>query len=213
MVARRLSVAAALLCATAVHAQSIGTWEIAVHGMSTTSPSIKDGFFGGQAAGVSQVALGLRASTDLVRLGRVRVRYSAQLIPLMRVSHVERYERLTSSAVTTYVLTGTTNAYGAGFTPLGLDLGIDLGHHLRIQGGAAAGVSRFTQHIPLAAGRQRNFSAEWDAMAMYDIGHGRSVQLGLRWKHLSNGYTAYENPGIDNRLLFGGMSWRVRAPR
>jgi hypothetical protein len=39
------------------------------------------------------------------------------------------------------------------------------------------------------------------------------VQLGIRWKHLSNGFTAYENPGIDNRMVFAGMSTRVHARR
>ncbi|HYW50595.1 MAG TPA: acyloxyacyl hydrolase, partial [Gemmatimonadaceae bacterium] len=70
-----------------------------------------------------------------------------------------------------------------------------------------------SQHVPTAAGRQRNFTAEGDAMVLVNAGHDRWLQFGVRLKHISNGLTAYENPGVDNRMLFGGISWRVRAPR
>jgi Lipid A 3-O-deacylase (PagL) len=66
---------------------------------------------------------------------------------------------------------------------------------------------------PVAAARQRNFTVEWDAALLLNAGKNRWVQVGMRWKHISNGLTAWENPGIDNRMLFAGMSWRVHAPR
>jgi hypothetical protein len=107
------------------------------------------------------------------------------------------------------VVNGKTSAYGIGLVPIGLDLAVDVARRVRFQVGAGAGIYRFSQHIPLAAGRQRNFSAEWDGTLMFDTGRNRWLQLGVRWKHLSNGFTAYENPGIDNRMVFAGLSFRL----
>ena len=210
----RVMAACALLCAAAaLPAQSSGAWEIAAQGMTSTGPSVRDGFFGGQVSGVSQSALSVRATTDLLRVGPVRLRYSAQLTPLVVLRGVENYTELQGRYARLYVLSGTTRVSGIGFSPLGLDVAVNLGPRLRLQAGAATGVYRFSQSVPLAASRARNFTAEWDTQLSYQLGRGRAAQVGVRWRHLSNGYTAPENPGVDNRMVFGGMSWTVRAPR
>lgn len=201
-----------VVCAGAAHAQSSREWELGAQVMSSPAASAPDLFFGGQAAGIGQTAVAIRASTDLLRLGPVRLRYSAQLLPLIRLTNVERYTSVGDAESRVYILSGRTAAYGVGFVPLGLDISVPLGSRIRFQVGAGAGISRFSQHVPVAGGRQRNFTAEGDAAVVIRAGTDRWFQFGMRWKHISNGLTAFENPGIDNRLLFAGMSWRLRAP-
>lgn len=205
-----------LWCAVAyagiAQAQPARDWELGAQFMSSPAASRPDLFFGGQASGIGQTALAIRASTDLLRIGPVRLRYSAQLLPLIRLTNVERYTTVGDAESRLYVLSGRTTAYGVAFVPLGLDMSVPLGTRVRFQVGAGAGISRFSQHVPVAGGRQRNFTAEGDAAISIRAGRDRWLQLGMRWKHISNGLTAYENPGIDNRLLFAGMSWRLRAP-
>ena len=193
-------------------AQLSRSWQIGTEVMYSPEASAPNVFFGGQAPGIRQSALAIRASTDLLRLGPVRLRYSAQLLPVIRLTNVERYSIIESDESRLYVLTGRTNSYGIGIVPVGLDISVPLGSRVRFQVGAGAGITRFTQHVPVAGSRQRNFTAEGDATFMIRTGSERWLQLGMRWKHISNGLTAYENPGFDNRLLFAGMSWRVRAP-
>ena len=180
--------------------------------MHSPEASAPGSFFGGQAPGIRQSALAIRATTDLLRLGAVRLRYSAQLLPVIRLTNVERYSIIGDDESRLYVLSGRTTAYGVGIVPVGLDLNVPLGSRIQFQLGAGAGITRFAQHVPVAGSRQRNFTAEGDMAFMIRTGSDRWLQLGMRWKHISNGLTAYENPGIDNRMFFAGMSWRVRAP-
>ncbi len=169
--------------------------------------------FGAQTAGIGQSAIALRASTDLLHLGVIRLRYAAQMLPVIRLTNVERYTRLETSVANAYVVSSGARATGIGFVPIGLDLTADLHRRAKLQIGAGAGIAWFSQNVPVAGARQRNFTAEWDGALLLNAGRDRWLQLGMRWKHISNGLTAWENPGIDNRMLFAGMSWRVHAPR
>ncbi len=214
MVVRTVAILTALFLAQRSDAQGLGTWDLGSEIMISPRSSSPNAVFGGQTSGISQSALALRASTDLVRVGRVHLRYSAQLLPVVLLSNVEKYERLAlRDASTLYVLQGTTRSFGVGIVPIGLDLVVDLSQRARLRFGAGAGIAAFSQHVPVAGGRRRNFSAEWDAAFQVNAGRDRWVTLGARWKHISNGLTAYENPGVDNRMLFAGMSWRIRVPR
>lgn len=198
---------------SALSAQRNAAWELGLQVMSSPDVSKRDLWFGGQIEGIRQSAVALRASTDLLHLGPVRLRYSAQLLPVAMLSGTERYQKLSGDGRTIYVLGGVTRSIGVGLVPVGLDLGVDLGSRLRAQVGGAAGIMRFSQNIPVAGARQRNFTAEADAMLLWNAGDDRWLQLGLRWKHISNGYTAYENPGIDNRMLVAGFSTTLRRRR
>ena len=207
-----MGMACAALASTSP-AQTIGAWDIAPQVMTTLAGSTPNSVFGGQATGIVQSALAVRASTDLLRAGRVHLRYTAQLLPIVYLRGVEQYRELPAAGSRLYVVSGKTTAYGIGLVPMGLDLAVEVTRRVRVQVGLGAGIYRFSQHVPLAAGRQRNFSAEWDGTLMFDTGRNRWLQLGVRWKHLSNGFTAYENPGIDNRMLFAGLSFRIGARR
>jgi Lipid A 3-O-deacylase (PagL) len=213
-VVTRIALLASALCISALlPAQSIGTWDIGIQAMHSPASSAPDIFFGGQTSGITHSGVALRATTDLLRLGRVHLRYSAQLLPIMRLGGVERYETLSTGTSTTYVLGGTAAAYGVGVVPIGLDVAADVSHRVRLQLGVGAGIARFSQHVPVAGSRHRAFTAEMDGTVLLDVGRDRWLNFGLRMKHVSNGLTAWENPGVDNRMLFAGMSWRFRAPR
>lgn len=213
MVKSALLVSVAFIFSNTLDAQTIGSWDLGVQVMQSAGSSAPDIFFGGQTSGVTQSAVALRATTDLLRLGRVRLRYSAQLLPIIRLGGVERYEELRTAETTTYVLGGSTNAYGFGLVPIGLDVAADVSSRVRLQLGVGAGIARFSTHVPVAGSRNRAFSAEMDGAVLINAGRDRWVHVGLRMKHISNGLTAWENPGVDNRMLFAGMSWRVRSPR
>ena len=131
----------------------------------------------------------------------------------IRLGGVERYEILRSGETTTYVLGGSTTSYGFGLVPIGLDVAADVSSRVRLQLGVGAGIARLSTHVPVAGSRNRAFSAEMDGAVLINAGRDRWVQVGLRMKHISNGLTAWENPGVDNRMLLVGMSWKVRAPR
>jgi hypothetical protein len=202
-----------LVSAERVRAQDSGAWQLTPQLMTAVSGSHPGFFFGGSATGVRQSAVAVRASTTLVRLGPIRLRYAAELLPFVTISGVERYTALSTDGGPLYVVAGTRTARGIGVTPLGLDVDVAVSRRVRIEGSVAGGILRFSQNVPTAAARQRNFSMEWDGALLIDAGRGRWIRTGIRWKHISNGFTAIENPGFDSRMLFAGMGFSIRAPR
>jgi Lipid A 3-O-deacylase (PagL) len=198
--------------ATGLLAQT-GTWDVGLDALQSVTSSRPNSVFGGQGVGIAESALSLRASTDLLRLGPIRLRYTAQLLPVIRMSNIEDYGALTTSVSTIYVVTGRSPAYGIGVVPLGLDLDTRLGRRVQIGAGVGAGIAGFSRHVPVAASRQRAFTAEWGTRVRLELDDARALVLGFRWKHTSNGLTAWENPGVDSRMVSAGISWRVRAPR
>jgi hypothetical protein len=207
-----LCTAALVVSATRVVAQT-GAWDVGLDALQSVTSSRPNSIFGGQGAGIGESALSLRASTDLLRIGPVRLRYTAQLLPVIRMSNIEDYSPLTTSVSTIYVVTGRSPSYGVGVVPLGLDLNTRLGHRVQLEMGIGAGIVGFSRHVPVAASRQRAFTAEWGTRVRLELDEARALLFGFRWKHTSNGLTAWENPGVDSRMVSAGISWRVRAPR
>ena len=211
--AKAISMLCLSLMTQLAQAQTRPDWDLSVEAMASPAGSKPGFFFSGQVSGIRQSGIAIRASTDLLVVGPAHLRYTAQLMPAIVLSHVEQYELLESPGRSIYVLTGTGSTYGIGLSPIGLQVAIDLASRVRAQFGAGAGFAVFTQHIPSAAGARRNFSAEWDAALQVAAGRERWIQLGLRWKHISNGFTAYENPGVDNRMIVVGYSTRIGRRR
>lgn len=200
--------------AAPLRAQDSGAWQVGFDMLQSASGSRPGNVFSGQMRGVREQAVALRLSTSLARLGAVRLRYTAQVVPYQAMRGVERYTAFANGdTVTAYILQGYTTARGAGVVPLGLDLGVALGPRVLVSAGAGVGIAAFTQHVPVAGSRQRAFTAEWGTRLQLDLRRGRSLDIGYRWKHTSNGLTAYENPGVDSRLVTLGVGWTVRVPR
>ena len=199
--------------ATRLHAQTTGSWELGADVMQSAATSRPGAFFGGQSGGIGESALSLRATADLLRVGAFRLRYAGQFLPVIRLSGVEQYGTLTTSVSTFYVITGRGPAYGVGLVPLGLDLEGRFSRRVQLGVGAGVGIAAFSRHVPVAASRRRAFTAEWGTRLRVELDRDRAVLVGVRWKHTSNGLTAWENPGVDSRLITAGFSWKIRAPR
>jgi hypothetical protein len=52
-----------------------------------------------------------------------------------------------------------------------------------------------------------NFTFDFGAGAQYFYLPKRAFTAGYMFHHLSNAETALHNPGIDNNIIFGGLSW------
>jgi hypothetical protein len=101
--------------------------------------------------------------------------------------------------------------YGVGAAPLGLRLETRLGSRVRVYGAAAAGLVYFSRNVPVRDARRLNATAEWGGGAVVGAASGVAAQLGFKYHHLSNAYTAARNPGVDGRVFYAGVLWRVGA--
>jgi hypothetical protein len=167
----------------------------------------------GVTPGRDHVFVGLQASTAVVRVGEASIAYGAQLLPLVAVrgrSVPVSYSGPTNPDGT---LPGPDVAYAVGVSPFGLEVGLPVGGRVRAYGAAAAGGLLFTRPFPVPEARRLNFTLEYGGGMLVRSGRDRWIQLGYKYHHLSNAYTAMLNPGLDAHVFYAGYEWSVRLPR
>ncbi len=104
-------------------------------------------------------------------------------------------------------LSGRQRVYGAGISPVGLQMNFRRGRVLQPYLNGTAGVLYFTRNVPVE--NSSNFNFTFGFGAGLEIWHreDQSLILGYKYQHISNGYTAPRNPGVDSDLLYVGYAW------
>jgi lipid A 3-O-deacylase PagL len=97
--------------------------------------------------------------------------------------------------------------YGAGVSPVGLQMNFRRGCVLQPYVNVTGGILYFTDNVPVADSSNFNFTFGFGAGV--EIWHleNQSVLLGYKYQHISNGYTAPQNPGVDSNLFYVGYAW------
>jgi Lipid A 3-O-deacylase (PagL) len=100
-------------------------------------------------------------------------------------------------------------AVGAGVSPLGIKLYWTQHERFRLHGSAATGLMLFSRDVPVAGSRRLNFSADYGAgIDILTDGGSRAIVIGWKFIHVSNAYTARQNPGLDANILSIGVQRR-----
>lgn len=115
-----------------------------------------------------------------------------------------------STTVTTPTGTVTTfrreSTYGAGLTPLGLQLdfanGARVHPFLHVNGGFLV----FTKSVPLPDAGKFAYVGEAGTGVRVFTSERRAVTLGVRFHHISNGNRAGANRGLNEFVLYAGFS-------
>ncbi|HYA86847.1 MAG TPA: acyloxyacyl hydrolase [Nitrospirota bacterium] len=100
--------------------------------------------------------------------------------------------------------------YGAGVSPVGLQLNLRRGCVLQPYVNGTAGVLYFEDQVPVADSSKFNFELGLGAGVEIWYRKNQSIYLGYKYHHISNGYTARHNPGVDSDLFYIGCSWSWR---
>lgn len=185
-------------------------WRIGVFvGAAHNSPATTYGGLPGR----DHLFVGLQAITTVLRVGQTRVAYAAQLLPavLIRGRTVPMYYDGTLDAGGT--APGPNIAYAVGVSPFGLEVARPLTTTVQLYGAAAGGGLVFTRPFPVPEARRFNFTLEYGGGLLLRAGRERWVQLGYKYHHLSNAYTAWVNPGLDAKVFYVGYQWTTRLPR
>ncbi len=195
---------AALLAPDTVESQestSLDWTAVTMIGIARHSPV---GSEWGIAADRDHLFVTVQLETSIVRVGPARVLFTPQLTPLVRLKH-------SRSATSTEPAHGT--AYAAGFAPFGLALQLPLGDRIHAFGGGAVGALWFDRPVPVPAARAFNITIEWGGGIDVPVGEVQRLRLGYKFHHLSNVYSALENPGVDGHVFYAGWKLRLSAPR
>jgi len=125
------------------------------------------------------------------------VKYKVSLIPFA----------LANGDEATLLLRPSRSVYGGGAEPIGFQL--DFRNHRKVQPfvNTTGGFLYFTEQVPVTDSSQYNFTFSFGTGV--EILSGRhAFVLGYRYHHISNGYTATLNPGIDSQIISLGFSFK-----
>lgn len=188
-----------------------GTWAIAPFvGAALRSPA---GYNWGITPDRDHLFVGVHLSTPVLRAGALTFMYAPNVIPLVVITNNPRYTRVTSSGVVRRVESGRGPVVGTGLVPFGLQVEARLSSNADLYSMAGIGGAWFSDVMPQDGARRFNFSIEFGGGVFLRTRQRHALQLGYKFHHFSNMYTARENPGVDAHVLYAGLRWQKRLPR
>jgi hypothetical protein len=142
----------------------------------------------------------LRYSRVLLQTRNIGLRYTIDLIPAAVVFQPKNGYKVLSGGQREAI-------YGAGMAPVGMQINFRRQHPLQPFGNISGGILYFARNVPVPGSSNFNFTFDFGAGAQYFYRPKRALTAGYMFHHLSNAETAPRNPGIDNNIIYGGLSW------
>lgn len=158
-------------------------------------------------------ATSLRAEWVLENAGPLALSSTIELVPMALVSRRAGSVRdcWPEPNGRTHCQTASNEAtYGSGLFPFGLKLYALNGAHAGLFATGSTGLMVFSRDMPVVGSRRLNFAVEYGGGAEVSTVKGGVIQLGWKFQHMSNAYTAQENPGLDLNMFYLGLLRRRR---
>ena len=149
--------------------------------------------------------LGLHGTLRFVRSRRWTLSYAPEAVPLLLISNNPKYRDLQAAGGHITVEDGTGPVAGFAISPMGLESQIRLTSRWRGYAAGAAGGVWFTRAVPTAHSRAFNYTFEVGGGLLWQYRSRESLRVGYKFHHLSNLYTAPDNPGIDGAVFLLGF--------
>jgi len=96
--------------------------------------------------------------------------------------------------------------YGAGLSPIGLKLNFRRSQTVQPFVSGSAGFLFFSKVVPEPGAARFNFTYDFGGGVQIVRDSGRAFTFGYKYQHISNGYHAPVNPGVDVQMLYAGFS-------
>jgi hypothetical protein len=106
--------------------------------------------------------------------------------------------------------TETKVSYGLGASPVGADLIFFPEKRWQPFTGVHGGISYFTRNVLSFRAAQFNFLLDGRAGVRFPLHGGKSLSVAYMFQHMSNAYTALENPGMDSHMVHVAYAFPVR---
>jgi hypothetical protein len=163
------------------------------------------------------MVLALRYSRELLSLGSVSVHFQPEILPAAVVTANPEYEEVELGAGDETFLfrtiTGYGPVYGAGIAPLALEVRGRLYRRLDLIVGGSLGFLIFTRNTPVPDARALNATFDAGVGLRFALDERRRIIAGYRFHHLSNAWSARQNPGLDAQLFYAGCVVARASPR
>ena len=171
-------------------------------GVSFKATTIFAGLRNDEAAHRKFVVAAFRYGRTLAANNSVALQYTLDVIPLAVATGVI-VSRTTVGSVTTF---RRETAYGAGLTPLALQLDFANGSKVHPFVHVNGGFLIFNKSVPIEDSGKFAFVGEAGTGVRIFTSDRRAVTLGVRFHHISNGNTSGSNRGLNQFIFYAGFS-------
>ncbi len=137
----------------------------------------------------------------------VNIKYTADVIPAAFLNYPD-VEVLSTVPPSARLVRPTR--YGFGLAPLGLQANFRPRKPVQPFLAISGGFLYFNQRTPNFVGSRFAYTADIGGGIEFKLKEKRSVTLGYKYYHISNGDRGIENPGFDNNLFYIGYTFFSR---
>ena len=163
--------------------------------------SLQDGWFGLVGIRYHRLLIPNRRK-DRAPHDAATLTYTADLIPLARITVPKGTPPMARSLRTRSVTERGLQTWGLGIYPLGLRVGFRPSKEVRPFISGHTGLFHLFDAMPDERGRRLNFAVGVGVGLEFELTRRTTVTLGYRYHHLSNGFRGRINPGFDANLLY-----------
>jgi Lipid A 3-O-deacylase (PagL) len=148
--------------------------------------------------------IGLRYGRVLAASKTVAFSWTIDAVPVAVLSN-NRFNVVPSGSG--FVVTQTRKSvYAWGIAPIGLKLNFRRNRKVQPFGQATGGFLYFNEDVPVAGAARFNFTFDFSGGVQIVNSNRRAITIGYKYHHISNGYRATFNPGVDLQMIFVGFS-------
>lgn len=172
-------------------------------GVSPKATTIFGGLHDDEAEDRKFFIAALRYGRTLAANNRLALQYTLDVVPVAVATGVIVSRTTSPSGVDTF---RRETAYGAGFTPLGLQLDFRNGSKVHPFAHVNGGFLYFNKSVPIEDAGQFAWTGEAGGGVRIFTSERRAVSLGVRFHHISNGDRQGSNRGLNQFVIYAGFS-------
>lgn len=148
--------------------------------------------------------IGVRYGRVLAASETVAFSWTLDAIPLAVLSN-PRFTAVPSGSG--FVVTQSRKSvYAWGAAPIGLKFNFRRNRRVQPYGHATGGFLYFNEDVPLPGAARFNFTYDFSGGVQIVNSDRKAFTIGYKYQHISNGYRATFNPGVDVQMIFVGFS-------
>jgi Lipid A 3-O-deacylase (PagL) len=149
--------------------------------------------------------IGLRYGRILKTSKTVAFEWTIDAIPVAILSN-NRFTVVPNGTGGFTVTQARKSVYGWGAAPIGLKFNFRRNRRVQPFGHATGGFIYFNEQVPLAGAARFNFTFDFSGGVQIVNSNRHGFMIGYKYEHISNGYRATFNPGVDVQMIFAGFS-------
>jgi hypothetical protein len=148
--------------------------------------------------------IGLRYGRVLAASKTVAFEWTIDAVPLAILSN-NRFSAVPSGSGFIFAQT-RKSVYAWGAAPIGLKFNFRRNRRVQPFGQATGGFLYFSEQVPIAGAARFNFTFDFSGGVQIVNSNRRAFTVGYKYQHISNGYRATFNPGVDVQMIYAGFS-------